>query len=795
VDRDGSAVFGSHDEETLRQLSDVAGLAARTALMADGHRGYVMPVGGVAAYRGHVSVCGVGFDIACLAGDERVVDLSGKDKPIRQLAESGEPFHTLACLPDGRVEVAAATARLTRVEAPLVEVELDDGARIRCTSDHRFMTRAGEYVQAKDLAPGLSLMPLRRKVDKDGYHFIRNNATGYWQRLHWLVFRCGLTMPAPDLEADDRLVIHHRDYDPANNRPENLEPMGRKAHDALHAEIRDLSHFNTPEFTARRLAAIREFWDSARKDEEFMERRRRTARRNGRAGARNHPEKYRDNGKRGARYLRRFNLDPATAAANCARWKVPRACPLCAAEVHGPNGLYRHAVAAHLTELESGTRVSRAGRKNPVAERLALGSGNHKVVRVNELGVREAVYCLSVPGYNNFALASGVFVHNCGNAAIRTDLRLEDGAHYLPEVANTIERTISFGIGRRNQAGDAPVDHPLFDDEAWEAVPRQHREGLRAKARDQLGTVGGGNHYVDVFVDEAGALWVGVHFGSRGFGHTVASAFLAMAQGERWGQRVPEVEVLLGLDSELGHDYWRLMELCGRYAYAGREWVARKVVEILGGHQLELVHNNHNFAWVEEHDGERFVVVRKGATPARPGQLGFVGGSMGDESVILRGAEPEPSSAAGEAQRAALYSTVHGAGRVMSRTVAAGKYRRGKQRWHCRGRDCDYSADRGGYHKVEGGPTPRCPACGHKLRLVRERVLVREGKVSQQMMDEWLLERGVILRGGGLDESPHAYRRLPDVLEAQGGTVEVVHTLTPLVVVMAGAEEYDPYRD
>src|SRR5262245_66350341 len=101
------------------------------------------------------------------------------------------------------------------------------------------------------------------------------------------------------------------------------------------------------------------------------------------------------------------------------------------------------------------------------------------------------------------------------------------------------------------------------------------------------------------------------------------------------------------------------MELAGQYAYAGREWVARKVVELLGAHEVELVHNHHNFAWRETHEGESLVVVRKGATPAFPGQLSFVGGSMGDDSVILRG-----STADSDEQRAALYSRVAGVGRV-----------------------------------------------------------------------------------------------------------------------------------
>jgi tRNA-splicing ligase RtcB (3'-phosphate/5'-hydroxy nucleic acid ligase) len=358
-----------------------------------------------------------------------------------------------------------------------------------------------------------------------------------------------------------------------------------------------------------------------------------------------------------------------------------------------------------------------------------------------------------VAAYDNAVSVVGVgFDIACGNAAIRTERTIDELAPALPALADEIAATVSFGVGRKNRAGDAPTDHPLFDEAAWQAVPAKHRQALHTKARQQLGTVGSGNHYVDVFADETGAIWVGVHFGSRGFGHTVASSFLALGQGASWGERVPEKEVLLPLDQHPGHDYWQLMELAGRYAYAGREWVARKVVSLLGGTELELVHNHHNFAWKETHDGEELVVVRKGATPAFPGQLGFIGGSMGDDAVIVRGTESQDPGVQ-ETQAAALFSTVHGAGRVMSRTAAAGKRNRktGKQ--------------------------------------------ISEGKVSPAMMQEWVARKGVLLRGGGLDESPHVYRRLPDVLAAQGGTIEVLHTLRPLIVVMAGADEFDPYKD
>jgi tRNA-splicing ligase RtcB len=359
-----------------------------------------------------------------------------------------------------------------------------------------------------------------------------------------------------------------------------------------------------------------------------------------------------------------------------------------------------------------------------------------------------------VAAYDNAVSVVGVgFDIACGNAAIRTDARLEDlPGGELPRLADRIAETVSFGLGRKNRADDAPTGDPLFQDPAWEAVPSAHRQALLAKARQQLGTVGSGNHYVDLFADEAGTLWVGVHFGSRGFGHTVASSFLAVGQGRAWGERVPEAEVILPLDRPEGHDYWHLMNLAGRYAYAGREWVARKVVSLLGAREVELVHNHHNFAWKEVHDGEELIVVRKGATPAFPGQKGFIGGSMGEDAVILQGSA---SAAPGtmELQRAALFSTVHGAGRVMSRTAAAGKRNRRTGR------------------------------------------ILSPGKVTPEMMQDWVRRKGVILRGGGLDESPHVYRRLPEVLAAQGSTIEVLHVLRPLIVVMAGAEEADPYKD
>ena len=214
-----------------------------------------------------------------------------------------------------------------------------------------------------------------------------------------------------------------------------------------------------------------------------------------------------------------------------------------------------------------------------------------------------------VVAYKDKISISGVgFDIACGNLAIRTDATEADIKPKLNSIMDDVVRNISFGIGRTNKN---KVDHELFDDAAW----RIREIGqLKPMAQEQLGTVGSGNHYVDVMADESGTIWVGVHFGSRGLGHRTATHFLKVAGGKD-GMDVPPTVV--GLDTPVGQDYLAAMKLGGRYAYAGRESVARYVVrEILQANIVSEVHNHHNFAWEEEHGGEKYWVVRKGATPA-----------------------------------------------------------------------------------------------------------------------------------------------------------------------------------
>lgn len=388
-----------------------------------------------------------------------------------------------------------------------------------------------------------------------------------------------------------------------------------------------------------------------------------------------------------------------------------------------------------------------------------------------------------VVAYRNFISPSGVgYDIGCGNMAVRTNIRAED---VKPEDyvrwADEIQKRISFGIGRNN---DEKVDAPVLEWIRNAEVPAQRK--LAQLAANQLGTVGSGNHYVDVFEGlQDGFIWVGVHFGSRGFGHKTANMFLNVAKGLPIDSPPSDGEMMspplvLDVRSQAGQDYIEAMQLAGQYAHYGREAVVWRVLDILGTNFTEIVHNHHNFAWEEEHGGETFWVVRKGATPAFPGQRGFVGGSMGDVSVILEGVDSELS-------RQSFYSTVHGAGRLMSRNQAI----KGKHVWTCPvgvfdGVPClDYPPP-----QFKPPKNMQCP--NHKVQLIKEQLSApinfRDVQDSEKAM-------GVQLRGAGPDEAPSVYRKLASVLTAHEGTVNLLNVLLPKIVVMAGKDVRDPYKD
>jgi len=229
-----------------------------------------------------------------------------------------------------------------------------------------------------------------------------------------------------------------------------------------------------------------------------------------------------------------------------------------------------------------------------------------------------------------------------------------------------------FGVGVEHRPAQS---HPVMDRD-WN-VTRITRE-RKDTAWRQLGTSGSGNHFVEFGLltlsqkDKQLGLAAGQysallsHSGSRGAGAAVCSTYSQTAQ-----MLLPKRYKHLGrlawldLDTEAGQEYWLAMNLMGEYAAANHAVIHRMVSKLLGAQIIGGVENHHNFAWKEQHGGRELIVHRKGATPAGPGVLGVIPGTMADPAFVVRGLG-QPQS---------LHSASHGAGRRMSRTQARNTFR------------------------------------------------------------------------------------------------------------------------
>ncbi|MFW5734193.1 MAG: RtcB family protein, partial [Oceanidesulfovibrio sp.] len=234
------------------------------------------------------------------------------------------------------------------------------------------------------------------------------------------------------------------------------------------------------------------------------------------------------------------------------------------------------------------------------------------------------------------------------------------------KLANALEKETRFGVGASFKERR---EHPVIERD-WDAT--SITRSLKEKAREQLGTSGSGNHFAEfgvLTVHDEGLLGLQPgeylaflsHSGSRGVGGEVAKHFSRIAQ-QNMPQLPKQMRALawFPLSSPEGKAYWTAMQLMGEYSHANHELVHAHVLGALGFEELAVVENHHNFAWIEEHLGRELVVHRKGATPAGPGALGVIPGSMADLGYVVRG-RGNPES---------LHSAAHGAGRRMSRKEA-----------------------------------------------------------------------------------------------------------------------------
>ncbi|KKO14505.1 MULTISPECIES: RtcB family protein [Pseudomonas] len=269
----------------------------------------------------------------------------------------------------------------------------------------------------------------------------------------------------------------------------------------------------------------------------------------------------------------------------------------------------------------------------------------------------------------------------CGMIAARTSLHARDLPDNLHGLRNAIEHAVPHGktFGKRDQGAWADV--PAKADKAWgqlagrfKAITDKYPRLEKTNNRHHLGTLGGGNHFIEVCLDEADRVWFMLHSGSRGVGNAIGNLFIELAQADMRQHlaNLPDKD-LAYFEEGSRHfaDYVEAVEWAQDYARQNRELMmlavvgaARKALGKPFEASLEAVNCHHNYVQREQHFGREVLVTRKGAVSAQKGQLGIIPGSMGAKSFIVRGLGNEES----------FCSCSHGAGRVMSRTKAKSRF-------------------------------------------------------------------------------------------------------------------------
>ena len=322
----------------------------------------------------------------------------------------------------------------------------------------------------------------------------------------------------------------------------------------------------------------------------------------------------------------------------------------------------------------------------------------------------------------------------CGMMAVRTSLTAGDLPDSLGKVRSEIERMVPVGNGPGGNHREAPssVETAYRSsglNERYEAIIAKHPKASAKAQTAQLATLGGGNHFIEVCLDEADRVWVMLHSGSRGSGNRIGQYFIERAREEllrrELGYHVPDKDLAFFLEGEeLFDDYVAAVGWAQDYARANREVMMERTLKALREHlpkfklEKHAVNCHHNYVAREHHFGADVWVTRKGAVRAGVGELGIIPGSMGAKSFIV----------AGKGNADAFCTCSHGAGRAMSRSEAKRRFTLADHKEATKGVEC--------------------------------------------RKDE-----------GVIDETPMAYKDIDAVMAAQSDLVDVVHTLRQVVCV------------
>lgn len=683
------------------------------ALMADSHTGYVMPIGGVVATKDVVIPAYVGYDIGCFTGDTLVRLTDNRTLSFIDLVkeyEKGKINYIYTIKNNGKVGIEKVfNPRITKQVKSLIEITLDDDSKIECTLEHEFMLRDGNYIEAQYLEENMSLMPLYihkakdvdqndiikySKQNKNGalseYLVIYNPRENAYQYIHQLADEMN-----PDICDIKNYVRHHKDFNKYNNNPSNIQRLKSKDHFKIHSNhakiLADEGKIgfkliikNNPNFCSESGSLPQKPYSKSilNKKKEIGANIFRKLNKNKDSGI---VKNWKDAGSRGKKHLLNTDEDYKIKQKLGKIYKILLLIHTDGKRIDKKNYLiYRKNVYNGFSYEVAMEIVNKKYRTLSEFFKEYSKIKNHKVKAIKRIDLKKEidVYCMTVPDTHNFALASGVFVHNCGMCAAKVDVVPDDID--LPALFEKIKAVVPVGRNQFAEKQDVPV-----------AVSEVIQAGLDKKGYYQLGSLGSGNHFIEIGVGNDGKMWIVIHSGSRNLGHFVAEHYMKLAKSLSFNSKEVadafkkrNIEFLkhnpkgyvvalekhikkaaladsksieghfgLHVDSDEGKAYIRDMEYCLEYALENRKKMIEAVIKEMGNpDQLDFINRNHNHA--EMKDG--LWIHRKGATQAEKGMKGVIPGNMRDGSFIVSGMGNKES----------LYSSSHGAGRVLSRKKA-----------------------------------------------------------------------------------------------------------------------------
>lgn len=746
--------------DQLRNIASLPFIFKHVAAMPDVHLGMGATVGSVIATKGAVIPAAVGVDIGCFTLNTEVELVNGVIKTFADLIEmdkAGEEIYGYALdTSSNRICMTKYQApRKTRETSSTVKITLDNKKTIECTVDHIFYKRDGSEIRADQLASGISLMPLYSDTDENvntietgkfkdvsGYDVIYQPGSNSWSYAHRLADEYNSRNNLTCVPLEKSWCRHHVDFIKTNNLPTNVMRVGRKEHWKIHSDNVGANnrkgltgfkkaHEKHPELFSKMAS---DNLKNLHKDTAFAERRNKRALEQinklnknpteGMLAWRENPHRPKVNNndvgiktkqqlgkiRKIVDYIAAAGIDKITKEVwNTFRLKV----------YNGKtwDNVCEFMISEGLTEI------------NGLAFEL-----NHTVTSVEFIqhDIPIDVYCLTSPEYNTFALAAGVFVHNCGMNAVRLSITATDLPDNLKDIRAAIEDVVPVGFAQHQYSKVSnSLQRELNEDldrlVAKHPIIKKMTKNIARKTMDQAGTLGGGNHFIELCLDENDDVWVMLHSGSRGVGNIIGRYFIQLAKAdmEKHFISLPDKDLSYFVEGTSHYDdYCEWVEWAQRYAKMNREIMMNLVLATLGTHlpqfvvTQEAINCHHNYISKENHFGSNVNVTRKGAVRAREGDLGIIPGSMGAKSFIVRG----------KGNCDSFHSCSHGAGRSMSRSEA-------KRR---------FTAD-----------------------------------------DQVIATQGVECRkdDGVVDEIPYAYKDIEAVMKSQEDLVSIVHTLKQVICV------------